>query len=526
MVDKKLYLILICTMGVGQSMASLFDDLPDDFFGGPDTTPTTVLIPAIDIAQADGKTILALGGATDDSKVVREFNSKVKASAALYEKQITQYVRSFESKIDQLKGNSPAFIAKTKKEYAVPKATAPMLEKNIAENSDKLYQATKAWSAAEGLGLLSADEVKRTEAIKDCQKYVDLMAADLQELKGIAKRLKDELDLFDAAAAADAAEVAVTKAKEVAKVEEQKAEVASKKAVNSNNAIVIKAAENAEADAKTAKALARKRMQQALLAEAKLRKEKAKQVTTNTNNTISKAEALDENTGNIIAKIASLRDLVEQKVIALNALISKIQSNSSNYSSAFVSDVTDKIIPIIAVITKEFNDIISTANDVSEKLVDIEAKMKEEQSGLQAIIGRGGDDETEKVISATLENLNSELTSNLKIASRILQQAEEYKERLFGLYAQLHAAERGALSISAQSIERALELVRAVKIEQDQQQMMSQQIRRTHLEQKQEMFARVLDLCRAVKINEDKASMMDEEMSARVLDLSRAVKLA
>ncbi len=488
MINKKLCLILICAMGLGQVMAMDLDSLGDDFMGGSDASAVeNIVIPDLELS-VDGKLKIFPGGETDDATAVRLFLNRIKSNAADYKEEMTNDYTTFLGKSATLNNNSSVFRKKYQDnitKFGNDKKQVMSLASEIdGQIVKKLYAAIKTWQAS--IGMFTTDQVAKEKAMKEVQQYVDELAKAFKQIQSIAKQLSDEVALFDQAASADAAEVAVQNAKIAEADAAQKAEIARQQAEEENTKQAQVAAQKAEADAKTAKALARTKAIDALKKEAKYRRDKADQ--------------LDRNTQKVIERIASLRNLVQTKVTAINALINKVQDNTSNYPADFVSDVNSKVIPMVSTIAQTFDVIITKANNVSEKLSNIEAKIKEEDRGLSDIIGRGGDKETEDEIVGALKNLNLQLNVQFTLASKLLKQAEEFQKRLSNIHSALLGAEKGARAVNPQSVEHALELIRAVKIEQNQQRIISENITLMNSARKREMVIRILELTRAVKL--------------------------
>jgi hypothetical protein len=484
MFDKKLYLSLICAMGVGQVVGMITniqgpierEDLRKDsmVINRPNLEP---LIVDLDNSRDD---------LNDMTGYANEYEKALEKNISDHIDATNKNISTYTSKAKNLKNNSENFknmVSEKIKNFDKDIDSMKALQTQIKGDFPVLDGAIQKWDDSLEGWFTAVKKADIAEAITTLNKTISEIYKKHQEIKAFSKSIADTVALFDQAIEADAAELVAQSAKAAAAEAKAKEEAARQAAEEEKTAQAQKALQKAEADAIAAQALADKKAAAAARIQAIYRK--------------SKADQLNKNAQGVIEKIAKLRNLVQAKVTAIDTLNNEIQGNTSKYSAEFVSDVSSRVMPMVVTTAQEFDGIITKANNISERLVALEESLNKAYTSLVEHKLSAGKKALK--VDANMQEISQQLQMQLRLASRLLRLAQEHQEKLFDLHSELQASEIGAQLLEPK-VERVLTLVRAVKIEQGQQKKLSELASRARSIKKQEVVARLLDLCRAVKL--------------------------
>ncbi len=521
MVNKQLCLILVCALSMGQIMASdsnliteknvaplkkgLKGKKKNIWDSGVNKSSSSINKPTPSIDQSssssdyivinipgkmvkeveitDTTEVLDLGNSIDD--LLEQESNNIDELVTEMNENIDQYKKEASS----LSLNSVQFVKAVQEKivkFNSHKTKAVSVQKYIQSEIIAGKKETQKISAAVGFGFRASDKAKIEQAAKVINQILLNIKKNYEEVASMGQEIADEVSLFGKAAKLDAAqeaEVAAKKAQKVAAENAAQAAIKFKEAKQAKNKEEAKqAAEKAEAKAKAAEALTK----QKALEEAQAAEELAKK----------KAELLYKNTQVGLDKIAYLRDVLESVVKRNSDLFEKVTFNPSMYPAEFVKEVSDTMEPKVQEIIQEFNTVIGKANTAINTLQDLEKELK----GLERQLEFGVSLSKQGEIDNEMGDVLSKMEANHKIVPNLLAVSEEYTNNLFDIYGKLFVAEKNNRVVNPKSVEHVLELVHAVKIEQNQQKMIIEGTIRMNLERKEVMLARVLELIRAVKL--------------------------
>lgn len=490
MINKKLYLLVFCSLGLGQAFAMDLDSLgmDSDSLGQPESKIRTIEIniPGKGSVKAEMQKNEEVA---DLRSAVSEYLEKVKKDLADSIAKMNKSFETYQGKASTLQANSSDF--RTSFSSKIVKFNDDRLQ--VAHLQNKIDMEIKSVITANSelysaMGMFrQSDESTMIAAAKKINEELPMIAKDFERATVIAQGVIDEVGLFDDSAKANAAEEAARKAKKAEEAAAAAAAEAERKAEEEKTNAARAAATKAEAEAKAAKELAKKKEEAAIKIQMQYRKHKAEQ--------------LARKTQNVINKVASLRNIAQEQMAKFSTLINKIQSNTSMYPDQFIADINGRVVPMVQKIVEKFDGLIEAANTSKDKLVESEARQKELLGKMSVALVEHMKSGNKKLIKidGDMEEIVRDLNVHSKLAANVLRQAEKYQEGLFGLYDTLQLAEQNARIISPEASANLLLLCYEAKIEHDKANMMGQERRRSAEQAKQQKAIGMLDLLFAVK---------------------------
>ncbi len=420
---------------------------------------TSITLPDLYLV-VQGKLETFPGGQTEDALEIRKFLQRIKSHIAVYIHEIDADYKKFLEQTSKIQNNSIQFKQKYKEnitKYLHDKNKVLNLNKEVQVLMQKTSQASKDLeniNSQSSIGFFRSYDQEKQKALLEIQENVDTLAKYFKQIQAVAQKLSDEVATFADAMQADAALLKVS----IDKKAEQAANEAAEKAADKAEEEPSKQAENdahqTEMQAKAAKDTLKKQQEIARKLQMNYRKKKADQ--------------LDQHTKIMLEKVAAVQESVQNEIGAIKNLISQVLDNQSNYITPFVGDLRKVIVVVFSDITEKFEDVIDIANQVSKKLSQLDHESRDLKSSLSSILGRGGDKIIEDEIMHRLKDLELEVITNLRLATRTFNQAELYQKELRTLHDTLQAAEKDARKIDPKNAERIVGLIRATNVKQNE----------------------------------------------------------